>query len=520
MSLLLALPLLPLAVAGWLALSSRAEQLATGWLVALVAAFPVAAAALLAPDRIELPELLVLGTSVLVLNETARAALLLFGGLWLTAGLLLTRTREQGPGVIALLVTLSGAMTLALAEGGPLVYAGMLAVGYGLYAIMAGAPGDEWRRAGRALIVLLVVSDLLVFELLLSSTASPGAGMPRGLILLGLAALVLRSSVPPAHAWLPPALATVGTPTAVLLVAVPTGAGMVGVLKLLPGGAPEVGVLCILFGLAGAAWAAIAGLAQVQPRTSLAYALAATAALLLMAVPAGVGSGGQLAWLVLALLAACAALPLVALQPAGWARDIGIAAALLVHGLAGGQAALHAASAVPAWAGFLAPLAAVAATLLLTVTARRTMPAARSDESVEATHLAYTPIILAASGLVLAWGARPPELAYTWVAPVGITLGLIVFRMVPRRAQPHIQPGDLLGPVERVVGFLCRWLRVLSLRYLPRVRDRLGAWALGLWDGDAWSRRVHRVDLRLRAWPATGVLMLLVALGAAFLLAQ
>jgi hypothetical protein len=521
MSLLLALPLLPLAVAGWLALSSRSGQLATGWVVALVAAFPVAVAALLAPDRIELPELLVLGTSALVLDDTARAALLLFGGLWLTSGLLLTRTREQGPGAMALLLSLSGAMTLALAEGGPLVYAGMLAVGYGLYAIMAGEPGDAWRRAGRALIVLLVVSDVLVFELLLNWTASLAVvSMPRGLILLGLAALVLRSGVPPAHAWLPPALAAVGTPTAVLLVAAPAGAGMIGVLKLLPGSVPEVGVLCVLLGLAGAAWAMMAGLAQVQPRTTLAYALAASAALLLMAVPAGVGAGGQLAWLVLALLASCAALPLVALQHAGWTRDIGIAAALLVHGLAGGQAALHAAAALPAWAGFLAPLAAVAATLLLTVTARRTPPAARDDEAVEATHLAYTPIFLAAAGLVLAWVARLPEIAYTWVAPVGITLGLIVFRMLPRRAQPRIPPGDLLGPAERVIGFLFRWLRVLALRWLPRVRDRLGAWVLGLWDGDAWSRRIHHMDLRLRAWPATGVMMLLVALGAAVLLAR
>jgi hypothetical protein len=520
MSLLLVLPLLPLAVAGWLALSSRGEQLATGWVVALVAAFPVAVAALLAPDRIELPDLLVQGTSALVLDDTARAALLLFGGLWLTAGLLLTRTREPGLAVIPMLVALSGALTLALAEGGPLVYAGMLAVGYGLYAVMSGEPGDDWRRAGRALIVLLVVSDLLVFELLLSSTADPVIGMQTGLVVMGLAALILRSGIPPAHAWLPPALAAVGTPTAVLLVSVPTGAGVIGALKLLPGGVPEVGVLCVLIGLAGAAWATIAGLAQVEARPTLAYGLAATAALLLMAVPAGASSGGQLAWLTLALLASCAALPLLALQYAGWTRDIGIALALLVHGLAGGHAALHAASALPAWAALCVPLAAVAATLLLTVTARRTRAVARDDDSVEATQLAFTPIVLAGIGLGLAWLARLPEFSYTWVAPVGITLGLVVFRALPERVRPGIPPGDLLAPAERLVGFLLRWLRVLAVRYLPRLRDRIAAEMLGLWDGDAWSRRVQRLDLRLRAWPATGVMLLLVALGAAVLLAR
>ena len=46
MSRLLLLPLLPLAAAAWLVLSSRAGQLATGWLVALLAAFPVTVAAL------------------------------------------------------------------------------------------------------------------------------------------------------------------------------------------------------------------------------------------------------------------------------------------------------------------------------------------------------------------------------------------------------------------------------------------------------------------------------------------
>jgi hypothetical protein len=43
---------------------------------------------------------------------------------------------------------------------------------------------------------------------------------------------------------------------------------------------------------------------------------------------------------------------------------------------------------------------------------------------------------------------------------------------------------------------------------------------LGIWDGQAWSQRIQRLDLRLRAWPATSLMMLLVALGAALLLAH
>lgn len=520
MSLLLALPLLPLAAAGWVALSSRSEQLATGWMVALVAAFPVAIAALYPADRLEFPELLVRGDAALVLDPTARAALLLFGGLWLSTGLLLTRTREQGPTTTALLVGLSGALTLAVAEGGPLVYAGMLATGYGLYAAMASEPGDEWRRSARAFIVLLVASDLLVFELLLSGTAEPGIGTSPKLLLLGLVALALRGGIPPAHAWLPPAMASVGTPVAVLLVAVPPGMALFGALKLLPAGGSEIAVTCALLGLVGAAWVTVAGLAQRQARTTLAYALAASAALLLTAFPAGSGPDGELAWLGLALLAGCAALLLVGLQHAGWSRDIAIALALLVHGLAGGHAAVHAAKVLPSWAGLMVPAVAVTASLLLTLAARRTPAVARDDESIETTRLAFAPILLACTGLGLAWLVDWPGFASAWTAPVGITLGLVVFRLLPAGTVARIPPGDLLDPVERLVGGLLGRLARLCGRHLPRARDRVAATLLGLWNGDAWSQRIQQLDLRLRAWPATSLMVLVVALAAALLLVQ
>jgi hypothetical protein len=519
-SLLYALPLVPLVVALWMALSPRPGQQGRGWVVALVAAFPLLVAALAAPERLEVPGLLVTGNVALLLDGSGRAALLLFGGLWLTAGLLLATGREPGPSALTLLVALSGATALAIAEGGPLVYAGMLVTGYGLYAIMAGTPGDGWRRAGRTLIVLLVISDLLVFEILLSVTAKPGAGLTTGLLLLGLVALVLRGAIPPAHAWLPPALLSVGTPAAVLLVAVPPAMALFGGLKILGDGARDLGLLCQWLGVAGAAWAALAGIAQTRGRATLAYAVAATAALLLMALPAGVGAGQRLAWLGLGLLAASAVLPLVSLHCRGWLRDLAIAAALLIHGLSAGEVAWHATAASPPWNGALAPLAAVLASLLLTLAIRRTPPAPRNDVSIETTWLAFTPVILAAIGLMVAWRVQLPQLAAAWIAPVGVTLGLLLHRLLPARAGPAIPPGDLLGPVERFVAVPLRWLRVICLRYLPRLRDRLEISARRLWDGKAWSRRVHRLDLHLRAWPATSVMMLLFALGAAFLLAR
>ncbi|HUG99341.1 MAG TPA: hypothetical protein VMQ83_09230 [Gammaproteobacteria bacterium] len=520
MSLLLALPMLPLAVAAWLARSSRTDLPGAGWIVALVAALPVAVAALAAGERLALPDLLVLGNSALVLDETSRAALLLFGGLWVTAGLLLTRHDDvPGAGAAALLVGLSGAVTLALAEGGPLVYAGLLATGYGLYAVMAGEPGDAWRRAGRTMVVLLVVSDLLVFEVLLSQAAHPAAALGPGLLALVIVAMALRGGVPPAHAWLPPALAAVRPPTAMLLVAVPPGAALFGFLKMFPGGLPEVAAACILLGSAGAVWMLFAGLARSRPRTTLGYALGATAALLLSAASTGAGPGAGLAWLGVALLACCAALPLVALLRPGSARDTAIAVALGVHGLAGGLAALHAAAVLPRWGAWLAPVGALIATLLLTVTARRT-PAAAADGTGEGTtRLVFAPLALAAAALGLAWGTRVPGFDALWLAPVAVTLGLVAYRVLPRRRRPHVPRGDLPGPVERGVGVLASALHAACMRDLPRLRDRLIASLLGLWDGEAWSRRILYLDLRLRAWPATSLMLLLFALGAAWLLA-
>jgi hypothetical protein len=521
-SLLLALPLLPLVVALWLALTPRAGEVAAGWVVALVAAFPVAVAGLVPSYRFELPELLVQGTAALVLDQTSRAALLLFGGLWLAAGLLLARRQVPGRGgaALPLLIALAGAITLALAEGGPLVYAGLLATGYGLYAVMAEGAGEQARRSSRALIVLLVASDLLVFELLLSVTAKPGVEMSAGMLMLGLGAFILRGGMPPAHAWLPPALESAGAPAAVLLAGVPPAAALFGALKLLPEAVQSLGTICLALGVAGAGWAVLAGLAQAGARATLGYAVAATAALLLVAFPAGAASGAVIAWLGVALVASCAALPLLALHPAGWTRDVAAAAVLLAHGLAAGQAAWHAASALPGPARWLTLPVALCASLLLTVTARRTLAPQKGAPPIEPVRVAYTPLLLACVGLLMAWDLHPPKFASAWVAPVGISLGLTAFRFLTARATPPIPPGDLLVAVERLVAVTGRWLHRMCTGRLPVIRDRLGQRVLRLWDGAAWSRRLREVDLRLRAWPATSLMMLLFALGAAFLLAR
>lgn len=518
MNLLIALPLLPLAAVAWLALSPRREELATGWLVALVAAFPLAVAGLVAAQEMALPDLLVQGSVALVLDGSARASLLLFGGSWFVAGLLMTRAGERGPPVTALLITLSGGLTLALARGGPLVYAGMLAVGYGVYAVMAGEQASSERRPRGALIVLLVVSDLLVFELLLSDMAHPASGVGGHLAVLAAVALLLRSGAPPAHGWLPPALSAATRPGAVLLAAVPAGAAWQGGIKLLPDGAAGAAGFCLLLGLLGAVWATVAGLLQAGYRATIGYGVAVTSALLLVALAAGEGEGAQLPWLVLALLACCAAVPLLTLQAAGWLRDLVAASLLLVYGCAAGQAAVHAGTALPAGIGLLPSLAAVLASLVLTVAVRRAAPLATA--AGEPSRLALFPLAMAGVGLGLAWWAAPPGFAAVWTAPVGITLGLLWHRFAPASAQGAVEPGDVLLPLQHAIASALGVLQHFAVNGLARWRDESLAFLLGLWDGAAWSRRMQALDIHLRSWPATSLMMIAVALATAFLLAR
>jgi hypothetical protein len=62
--------------------------------------------------------------------------------------------------------------------------------------------------------------------------------------------------------------------------------------------------------------------------------------------------------------------------------------------------------------------------------------------------------------------------------------------------------------------------RKLAMQDLAWWRDAGQAFLLGLWDGPAWSRRMQALDIRLRSWPATSLMMLAVALATAFLLAR
>jgi NADH:ubiquinone oxidoreductase subunit 2 (subunit N) len=535
MNILVALPLLPLLAALWFGLTRRGDRQAACWVVALAAFFTIAVALLATSQDLETTHLLVRGRTALALDSAARPALLLFGALWLAAALL-ARGQPRGPAPMMLLLGLCAAVTLAVARGGPLVFAAMLATGFGLYGIVASEEGRRWR--GRLLVTLLVASDLLIFEALLHGTAHPGAGtshamtegmsqnmsqnMSQGLALLIGLALLLRSGMPPAHAWLPAALSGASAPAAVLLAGIPAGAAFIGGRQLLhPAGAAigtEISAAILGLGLAGALWSAFAAVRASGPRRTLGYAAAMTAALLLVATPA-IADTTVSTWAVVSLAACCAAVPVIGLQHDGWARNASITLVLAGHGLAAAHAAVLATAGRPPAIGFLTALVAGSSTMLLAMALRRTGEREPGPDSVEAAAVALALGGLSAAGLWFLWRAGGAGFDSFWPAPAGITLGLLLVRARSRAAGW----GRLQRTRERIVAAgrgTAPALRTFCLGRLPRERDRLQAAVIALWRGDAWADRIARLELMLRQWPATGLLMLLVAIAAAALLAS
>lgn len=444
------------------------------------------------------------------------APLLLFGSLWLIAGLL-NRGRDDGPTAIPLLVALSGATIVALAQTGPAVFTGMLIAGYGFYAVMASEGGDTWRRPARALIVLLVASDLVIFEILLHAAAHPLSGIGAGSAMMTIVAVVLRGGMAPAHIWQPPALSAVSAPTALLLSGAPAGVALIGGDKLVASSDADITGFCLAIALGGALWSTVGGLGQRRPLPTLGYAAAAGASLLLVTLAPGPVAGAT-PWLVLSLLASCSAVVVIGLLHAGPARNSAITAVVALHGLCSGHAALLAAQGLSAASGFLVSVIAVLASLLLTLAVRRTPERRREGDSAEAALHAFGLVVVAAVGLGYAWSSVGIGFASLWPAPVGISLGLMLFRFLPPREEPRIAPGDVLGPIERAGAWSSAALAPLWAERLPRYRDRAQQRLIGLWHGQAWAERITRLEPRLGVWSATAVLLLLVAITGTILL--
>lgn len=251
------------------------------------ATLPALLVALLGPDGTSLLPGALLGGR-LVLDETTRLVLITTALLWLAASLATNLdlgrarppAREQARMAVPGLLAMGGGLGLALAEDGLLWLAAATLTGYMLYALVVRDDNRAARLAGRRLVVLLVLSDLVLFELLLIlAQAADGTSFaalretlatfedPTLILVLLILGLGAKAGILGLHAWLLPAFQSTPPATRIALIAFVLGAGLLGWTRLLPLGLvdwPAAGVAFGLLALLTAAYALIMGMSSLD----------------------------------------------------------------------------------------------------------------------------------------------------------------------------------------------------------------------------------------------------------------
>lgn len=243
--------------------------------------------------------------SALVLDASGRVFLFLISVLWLATGWL-ARPRLHVAGssafAVLLLLAMTGGLGMALAGDVLLFYTATTLAGYALYGVLMYAADAATLRAGRVLVILLVVSDLLVFELLLmlgqsaagmdfaacrqAFLAAENQGLMLGLLIAGFG---IKIGLLGFHFWLAPVFVTTGAMLRPALVAFMLGAGLLGGLRLLPLGElnmPVAGEMLQWLTGVTLAYAWMVGLLQVHRCSILAYAALALGGLWLAVLSA------------------------------------------------------------------------------------------------------------------------------------------------------------------------------------------------------------------------------------------
>jgi len=247
--------------------------------------------------RVEAPALF-LGLSFEV-DVVGGAFLALAAFLWTAAGAYAGSYHRTDPrrasffGFLA--ATMAGNMGLVLAADlltFYLCFAVMTLAGWGLVVHDRGAAAV---RAGRVYIILALVGEVAILAGLFSLAAAGAGGLPAGLDLseawealgagaplaaplvagLVVAGFGVKAGLLPLHMWLPLAHPVAPTAASALLSGVMVKAGILGWIRILPAGGevllPGLGETLVVLGVAGAFYGVLAGLAQDDPKTVLAY---------------------------------------------------------------------------------------------------------------------------------------------------------------------------------------------------------------------------------------------------------
>ncbi len=256
---------------------------------------------------IELPWLLLGGG--LGADATSRLFLAMAVLLWGSAAALLPVAKDDRLTTF-LLLTLTGNLGVILATDLVVFFACLVLMGYAFYGLLITAGDEGIRRAARRYLLVLILSDLLLFEALLIAAAmtetlgfeavrqaiaqSPSSAWYLAMVLAGFAA---RAAIWPLHVWLPLLVASSRPALAMLLGGVPVAIALLGIVRWLPLGeitSPNIGLVIQGVGVVAMLYAILVGIKRGQLAMLPVYAtLFATG---VFAAALGVGLSDPAAW--------------------------------------------------------------------------------------------------------------------------------------------------------------------------------------------------------------------------------
>lgn len=242
-----------------------------------------------------------------------RWLLAMFVLLWAVAATLLHTTRNKTNDdrlTIFFLLTLSGNLGAILSTELVGFFASSVLMGYAFYGMLVAGGDERTRRPARTYLVLLILSDLALFEALLIAAEttegfgfeavrriiaqSPSSTLYLSMVLAGFAA---RAAIWPLHFWLPQIYASSRPASAMLLGAVPVAIALLGLVRWLPAGeitSPGPGLIIQSLGAAAMLYAVLLGIRRAQLTMLPAYVTIFATGLFTAAL--GTGLNDPLVW--------------------------------------------------------------------------------------------------------------------------------------------------------------------------------------------------------------------------------
>jgi multicomponent Na+:H+ antiporter subunit A len=433
------------------------------------------------------------------------------------------------------LLTLSGSLGVFVAADLVSFYLTYSVVSLAAYGLIVHDGTTGGRRAGSVYVALAVLGEafllmgfvfmaeatpngsLLIRDAVAALPGSPWRDASIALLILGFG---LKIGLVPGHVWMPLAYTAAPTPAAAVLSGAAVKAGVIGLIRFLPFGAPMPawGEALAAAGMLSAFYGVAIGITQDNPRTVLAYSSISQMGLLASVLGMGWAAGDPSATLGASFSAAYHILVKGALflaigvaatsKPRLW--PVLLPAAILALGLGGlpltgGALAKLAVKAElgNGLVGLLATLSAAGSTLLMLHFLRRLAAAgASAPEAAAPAGLTYSWLAIAFAAVVFPWGLYPLAGSGTRLAAIG-----------PAALWSALLP-VLLGGVLAVA----LWRGGYRLPRVPE-GDIVVAAEAAIRATAAWGEAFERADRWLRQWPIASVALLLVAtiLGATML---